>query len=66
MVEHNATTKHPISLSFSDASFWCYECDSYIDSLSLRDARKALSDAKFAMPKGAEVNADQTNKDDDG
>lgn len=32
MVSHNEKTKHPISFSFSDASFWCYSCDSYITS----------------------------------
>lgn len=50
MVEHNDLTKHTIALSFSDASFWCYVCDSYIDAPSLRGARITLSNAKFAMP----------------
>lgn len=30
MMLHNEETKHPIALSFSDASFWCYDCESYI------------------------------------
>ena len=28
MVEHNAESKHPLVLSFSDLSVWCYDCDS--------------------------------------
>ena len=64
MVEHNGTTKHPVALSFSDASFWCYECDSYIDAPSLKNARFALSKAKFAMPNKEEENA--APEEDDG
>ncbi len=31
MVEHNAANPdHVVCLSFSDMSFWCYECDSYV------------------------------------
>ena len=48
MAEHNATTKHTIALSFSDGSFWCYDCESYIDALYLRQARIQLSNSKFA------------------
>ena len=51
MKEHNTNTKHPIALSFSDASFWCYECDSYIDAPILKLARHALSNAKFSEDK---------------
>lgn len=32
MVKHNEETSHPIALSFSDLSFWCYSCDSYVKS----------------------------------
>ncbi len=31
MMEHNASTGHPICVSFDDSSFWCYGCDSYVD-----------------------------------
>ncbi len=54
MVDHNESTKHPIALSFSDASFWCYSCDSYIDADPLRKARAVLSKSKFAAPAGKE------------
>lgn len=39
MVEHNDKTKHSLALSFSDSSFWCYDCESYIDHPSLIKAR---------------------------
>jgi len=30
MASHHEEEKHPITLSFTDLSFWCYECESYI------------------------------------
>jgi len=48
MAEHNSQTAHTIALSFSDGSYWCYECDSYIDSHLLRNARISLSNKKTA------------------
>jgi hypothetical protein len=30
MKEHNSQSGHAITVSYSDFSFWCYECDSYI------------------------------------
>lgn len=46
MVAHNCETSHEIALSFSDGSYWCYSCESYIDSPWLRPARKSLSQIK--------------------
>ncbi|XP_057296441.1 NAD-dependent deacetylase sir2A-like [Hydractinia symbiolongicarpus] len=46
MVEHNMETQHPIALSFSDASVWCYSCESYIDSPVLRQICNSVSVAK--------------------
>ena len=46
MILHSVEAEHKIGLSFSDGSFWCYPCESYIDSISLRPARKILSDIK--------------------
>lgn len=51
MAEHNLSTKHSIALSFSDASFWCYECESYIEHYLLKEARIQLSKSKFAKDK---------------
>lgn len=36
MVDHHAATGHPLVFSLSDASFWCYECDSYVTSMKMR------------------------------
>lgn len=44
--DHNKETKHPISFSFSDASFWCYECDSYVTSKRLDRLRKVFGHIK--------------------
>jgi NAD-dependent histone deacetylase SIR2 len=44
---HNGETKHPIAFSLSDASFWCYECDSYITSMMMNLARNKFSKMKF-------------------
>eukprot|EP00026_Physarum_polycephalum_P008961 Phypoly_transcript_09068.p1 GENE.Phypoly_transcript_09068~~Phypoly_transcript_09068.p1 ORF type:complete len:418 (+),score=44.66 Phypoly_transcript_09068:111-1364(+) len=44
---HNESTKHPIALSFSDLSFWCYTCDSYIKAPALNLIWTAAYTAKF-------------------
>ena len=43
MVKHNEESKHPVALSFSDLSFWCYECDSYITSGRISMIRNEFS-----------------------
>jgi hypothetical protein len=48
MAEHNQITSHVIGLSFSDGSFWCYPCDSYIESPLLHKAQLKLSVIKTA------------------
>ena len=35
MFAHFGNTKHPIVLSFSDLSYWCFICDSYVVSEKL-------------------------------
>ncbi|XP_058974555.1 histone deacetylase 6-like isoform X2 [Musca domestica] len=35
MMFHNIETSHPMALSFSDLSVWCYPCESYIDNRQL-------------------------------
>lgn len=32
MVEHGENAAHPLCLSFSDLSVWCYGCEAYIDN----------------------------------
>ncbi|KAH3767240.1 silent information regulator family protein [Pelomyxa schiedti] len=47
---HFEQTHHPVGLSFADMSFWCYECDSYIEHRSLRPLGNIARDAKFSTP----------------
>jgi len=51
MLTHNKETQHPIAFSFSDASFWCYECQAYITSQSLSVLRRIFSELKFRSSK---------------
>lgn len=52
MVEHNKETKHPVAFSFSDGSFWCYECDSYITSVELGLLRRTFGFIKHKLDVG--------------
>jgi len=45
--EHNKSTGHPISISFSDLSVWCYSCDEYIKHRDILPVINALHIAKF-------------------
>jgi len=47
MSAHNNITNHPITVSFSDLSVWCYLCDSYISSPQLLAMLGVLHQAKF-------------------
>ncbi|KYQ92793.1 NAD(+)-dependent deacetylase [Tieghemostelium lacteum] len=44
---HFETTQHPISASFSDHSFWCYACDTYVYDKCLYDVEDVLETLKF-------------------
>lgn len=46
MISHNETSKHSIVMSFTDLSFWCYECNSYIYNEMLRNAGRFFSSIK--------------------
>ncbi|GET52180.1 histone deacetylase 6 isoform X1 [Rhizophagus irregularis DAOM 181602=DAOM 197198] len=49
--EHHKNTSHPISISFSDLSIWCYDCDDYITSRLLKPITTAFYVSKFGeMP----------------
>ncbi|KAH3758003.1 Zn-dependent protease [Pelomyxa schiedti] len=37
--KHHADSAHPIALSLSDMSFWCYLCEAYIENKSLHLVR---------------------------
>ncbi|VEL33868.1 unnamed protein product [Protopolystoma xenopodis] len=30
MLRHHSTTSHPMAMSYSDLSAWCYDCDAYV------------------------------------
>ncbi|EAR86307.2 Zn-finger in ubiquitin-hydrolase (macronuclear) [Tetrahymena thermophila SB210] len=48
MAMHNQQNQdHQVAVSFSDLSFWCYECDSYITNQDLSKLRKLFQKAKF-------------------
>lgn len=65
MAEHNTSSQHPIGLSFSDGSYWCYSCDNYVDSPILRKARVALSNSKFAQPQKKEEKKEEKEEEVD-
>lgn len=47
MVAHGAALEHPLVLSFSDLSAWCYLCESYVHHQVLFPAKNAAHLAKF-------------------
>ncbi|KAM9343089.1 histone deacetylase 6 isoform 1-T2 [Pholidichthys leucotaenia] len=47
MVTHGVVAEHPVVLSFSDLSVWCYLCESYIHNQILFEAKNAAHYAKF-------------------
>ncbi|XP_047221732.1 histone deacetylase 6 isoform X2 [Girardinichthys multiradiatus] len=47
MVIHGATLEHPMVLSFSDLSVWCYLCESYVHHQVLFEAKNAAHISKF-------------------
>ncbi len=47
MVEHYEKLRHPMALSFSDLSVWCYECDSYVHNQILNEAKQFAYMSKF-------------------
>ena len=51
MAIHACESSHAICLSFSDLSFWCYTCESYIVDLDLSEIYRIFSEKKFGKPK---------------
>lgn len=47
MVTHGVVSEHPIVLSFSDLSVWCYLCEAYVHNQILFEAKNAAHYAKF-------------------
>lgn len=47
MAAHYDEIKHSIGLSFSDGSFWCFDCDSYVINSELEAIQRKFSEIKF-------------------
>ncbi|KAG7280860.1 hypothetical protein CRUP_010842 [Coryphaenoides rupestris] len=47
MVVHGAVAEHPIVLSFSDLSVWCYHCEAYVHNKALFEAKNSAHCCKF-------------------
>ncbi|XP_055712134.1 histone deacetylase 6 isoform X2 [Phlebotomus papatasi] len=47
MLYHHLDTEHPLALSFSDLSVWCYKCESYIDNPMLYKYKNMAHVSKF-------------------
>ncbi|KAJ8393479.1 hypothetical protein AAFF_G00059520 [Aldrovandia affinis] len=47
MVTHGLVSEHPLVLSFSDLSVWCYTCEAYVHNKVLYGARNAAHRLKF-------------------
>lgn len=48
----NVAVPHEVCLSYSDLSFWCYACDSYVTTDALAAIRKVFEKAKFGAGPG--------------
>jgi histone deacetylase 6 len=47
MLEHFNENSHPMCLSFSDMSVWCYVCDSYVHNEMLSNVKQIAYNSKF-------------------
>ena len=50
MLMHALDSSHALALSFSDLSFWCYHCESYIVDLDLTQIYRLFCEKKFGKP----------------
>jgi NAD-dependent histone deacetylase SIR2 len=55
LAEHYEVTKHPVAFSFTDGSAWCYECDSYVYSRSIKFFAAKFEEVKFGNEKANET-----------
>jgi len=51
-LKHFETTNHPIALSFSDLSIWCYSCENYIRNPRLSSIFQMAHKDKFQVHPG--------------
>lgn len=47
MLVHHESTQHPMVLSFSDLSVWCYVCESYVHNDMLTKVKQMAYKSKF-------------------
>lgn len=47
MLKHNQISNHEVALSFSDASLWCYICESYIYNEQVSELSKLVGKMKY-------------------
>jgi NAD-dependent SIR2 family protein deacetylase len=61
MATHNDQEGHAVALSLSDASVWCYSCDSYVTSPSVDRLTRKLGALKFpeSMEESEQEDANQ-------
>lgn len=62
MVNHNEKTNHDIVLSFSDGSFWCYVCDSYIITKQLEHLQRIFGKIKYPEEEQKETKTENVQK----
>ncbi|EDQ88423.1 uncharacterized protein MONBRDRAFT_8876 [Monosiga brevicollis MX1] len=46
---------HAVAFSFSDFSFWCFECDSYVESPALRPIKRGATVMRFGEERAREA-----------
>lgn len=44
---HQTESDHPLTLSFTDLSVWCYKCESYIENPTLHKFKNLVHLSKF-------------------
>ena len=47
MLIHGTENSHPLTLSFSDISVWCYKCNDYVDNPKLYKFQNDIHKSKF-------------------
>jgi histone deacetylase 6 len=68
---HNLTENHPLTLSFTDLSVWCYACEAYIDNprlylyKNLAHIDKFNEEIPWALASGAATTIDMLADDDE-
>lgn len=47
-MNHFFITSHPLALSYSDLSVWCFSCDNYVDNELLYQVKNKAHQDKFS------------------